>query len=72
MLVSGVQKSDSVLYMCVWCACVLFQILFHYMLLQDTEYSSLCYTAVQNKKLYSTASCLSVLYIVALSVNPNS
>ena len=25
------------------CVCVLFQILFHYKLLQDTEYSSLCY-----------------------------
>ena len=32
-----------------------FQILFHYRLLQDTEYSSMCYTV---------GPCLSVLYIV--------
>ena len=65
VLVSGVQKRDSVLYICVWCVCVPFQILFHYMLLQNTKYSSLFYTAVQHRKLHSTASCLSVLYIVA-------
>ena len=31
-----IQQSDV-------CVCVLFQILFHYKLLKDTEYSSLCY-----------------------------
>ena len=36
---------------------VLFQIFFHYRLLQDIEYSSLCYTV----NLF----CLSILYIVA-------
>ena len=39
MLVSGVQQTDSVLYIYIF-----FQILFHYRLLQDIEYSSLCYT----------------------------
>ena len=34
---------------------VLFQILFHYRLLQDTEYSSLCYTV---------GPCLPILYTV--------
>ena len=55
MLVSGVEQSDLVIhththiYMCV-CVYIylyislLFQILFHYSLLQDIEYSSLCYT----------------------------
>ena len=50
MLVSGVQQSDSVIYICV---CVytyiytLFKILFHYKLLQDIEYSSLVPCAIQ-------------------------
>ena len=35
---------------------ILFQILFHYRLLQDTEYSSLCYTG--------GPCCLPILYIV--------
>ena len=35
---------------------VLFQIIFHYRLLQDTEYSSLCYTV--------GPCCLSILHIV--------
>ena len=34
----------------------LFQILFHYRLLQDIEYSSLCYTV--------NSCCLSILYVV--------
>ena len=37
VLVSDVQKSDSYIY-------ILFQILFHFRLLQDIDYSSLCYT----------------------------
>ena len=37
---------------------ILFQILFNYRLLQDTEYSFLCYTL---------GSCLSILYIVVCS-----
>ena len=51
------------LYICV-CVYIyiLFQILFHYSLLQDIEYSSLCY-AVE-------PSCLSILYlVVCISVN---
>ena len=41
MLVSGVEQSDSVIHMHV---SVLFQILFPFRLLQNTEQSSLCYT----------------------------
>ena len=37
MLVSGVQQSDSVIY-------IFFQIIFHHRLLQGIEYSSMCYT----------------------------
>ena len=37
VLASGVEQSDSVIYL-------LFQILLQYSLLQDIEYSSLCYT----------------------------
>ena len=39
LLVSGIQHSNSVIHLCI-----LFQILFPYRLLQNTEYSSLCYT----------------------------
>ena len=39
--VSSAQQSDS--FVCV-CVHFLSQILFHYRSLQDTEYSSLCYT----------------------------
>ena len=39
MLASGIQQNDSVIHIYI-----LFHILFHYGLLQDTEYSSLCYT----------------------------
>ena len=39
MLVSGFQQSDSIIHIYI-----LFQIHFHYRLLQDIEYSSLCYT----------------------------
>ena len=38
----SLEQSDSVMCVCV-CVCVLFQILFYYELLQDIEYSSLCY-----------------------------
>ena len=38
-----IRKWFSHIYMCV-CIYILFQILFYYRLLQDTEYSSLCYT----------------------------
>ena len=41
MLVSGVQKSDSVIHIHV---SILFQIIFLFRLLQNTEQSSLCYT----------------------------
>ena len=41
VLVSGVQQSDSVLYIHVF---ILFQIISPIMLLQNIEQSSLCYT----------------------------
>ena len=57
VLVSGVQKSESDIYMCIYIHIdILFQILFHYRLLQDIEYSSLCCTVGPG--------CLSILYIV--------
>ena len=40
---------------------ILFHILFHYGLSQDIEHSSLCYT---------TGLCLSILYIIICTVNP--
>ena len=55
MLVSGVQRSDSVLRIHT-CSSTLFQILFQYRLLQANEYSSLCYTV--------GPCCLSISYIV--------
>ena len=53
VLVSGVQQSDSVIHIRIPS---LFQILFYYRLLQDTEYSSLCYTV--------GPCCLSILDIL--------
>ena len=41
ILVSGIQQSDSVLYIHIF---ILFQIIFPVRLLQDIEQSSLCYT----------------------------
>ena len=40
VLVSGVQQSDSVIHIHV---CILFQILFPFRLLHNTEQGSLCY-----------------------------
>ena len=53
VLVSGIQCKLIQLYTCVY---TLFQILFHYRLLQNIEYSSMCYTV--------RPCCLSVLFIV--------
>ena len=40
----GLSKGIKLhIYVCV-CGCVIFQILFHYSLLQDIDSSSLCYT----------------------------
>ena len=41
VLVSGVQQSDSVVSIYLY---ILYQVLFHYRLLQDSDYYSLCYT----------------------------
>ena len=62
VLISGIQQSNSVIYVCI-----LFHIHFHYGLLQDNEYSFLCYTV---------SYCLSILYILivlclCLSQTPN-
>ena len=55
VLDSGAQHSDSVTYIYIH-TYILFQILFPYRLLQDIEYSSLCYTVGPY--------WLSILYIV--------
>ena len=54
VLLSGVQQSDSVIHIHI-SIYVIFQILFHYRLLQDIEYSS---------RSYTVGTCLSILYIV--------
>ena len=51
MLITTVQQSDLVILIYMY---ILFHILFHYGLSQDTKYSSLCYTAGR--------CCLSILY----------
>ena len=43
VLVSGVQQISKVIQLYIY-MCILFQVLFHYKLLKDIEYSSLCYT----------------------------
>ena len=53
VLVSSVQQSDSVVHIHTY---FLFQIIFHYALLQDTEKSSLCCTV--------GPCCLLILYLV--------
>ena len=48
--VLGVQKSDSIICVCVH---ILFQVLFpSRLLLQDIEYSSLCFTADSSRLSY--------------------
>ena len=44
VLVSGIKQSDSVLHMYVCVYIYIFFSYFHYDLLQDIEYSSLCFT----------------------------
>ena len=58
VLVSGVQQSDSVIHICVH-RFIIFHIRFHYGLLQDAEYSPLCYTV--GPCLYFTYSSLNLL-----------
>ena len=54
VLISAIQQSDySYIHVCI-----LFNILFHYGLSQDVEYSSLCYTL--------GPCCLSILYKLVL------
>ena len=43
VLVSGIQPSDSIIHICMYTSVFFFSILFHYTLLQDIDYSSLCY-----------------------------
>ena len=57
--VLGVQLSDLVIYIYIYILIYIyihFQILFHYSLLQDVEYSSLCYTL--------GPCCLSILFYI--------
>ena len=66
MLVSRVQQSDSVIHIHL---SILFQILFHYRLLQDIEYSTGNYT----QYLVIVGSyCLPILYRVMCILVPNS
>ena len=58
VFISGVQQSDSVIHVYI------FHIFFHYDLLQDIEYSSLCYT--------EGPCCLPVLYSGLYLLIPNS
>ena len=49
VLISGIQHSDSHIYIYIYIYIhiyILFQILFHCRLLQDIEYSSLCYMSL--------------------------
>ena len=55
VLVSGIQQSDSVIYINMYIICILFHIVFHYKLLQSVEYNSV-YTV--------GPSWLSILYII--------
>ena len=63
MLFSGVQQGDSVIHTVfsyTYIYIYFFQILFPYMLLQNIEYSSLCYTV---------GPCwLSILYLLVSTV----
>ena len=61
VLVTGVQKSESVLYIYIHIS-TLFQILFLHRPLQRTEQSLLCYTVGPHQ--------LSILYIAVVYVNP--
>ena len=54
--VSGVQQSDSVIHIYIYIYMYSFSDLFHYRLLKDIEYSSLCFTV--------GPCCLSILYTV--------
>ena len=55
VLALSIQQSDLLIYVYVYIY-ILFQILFHYKLLQDIEFISLCY------RVYPC--CLSILYMV--------
>ena len=44
MLISVVQQSDSAIHIYIYNICIIFPIIFYYGLLQDINYSSLCYT----------------------------
>ena len=61
MQVSGTQQSNSITHIYVYIY-ILFQILFPYRLLQNTECSSLCHTV---------GPCGFLLYVVVLFPKPN-
>ena len=59
VLVFGIQHSDLVIYAYMYvCVCILSQILFHYSLLQDIEYSFLCYTVGPCLCILNIAVCI--------------
>ena len=63
--VSGIQQSDSVIYVCVYVYISIyidFQIIFHYRFLQDIDYSPLQYT-VQFSSVQSL-SCVRLLFSI--------
>ena len=60
VLVSELYSKVIQIYLFIY----IFQILFHYSLLQDVEYSSLCYTV--------GPCCLPILYIVVFLLISNS
>ena len=67
-VVLGIQQSDSIIHVHI-CVCIylyiLFQILFPYRLLKDSEYSSLCYTFKLNMVAQTpvTATASSIYYL---------
>ena len=72
VLVSGVQQSDCFIHIyCFFIYIFFFRFFFHYRLLQDIEYSSLCYTAgpcCLNSLIKYLSICLSLcvsVYLVA-------
>ena len=68
MLVSGIQQSDSVIYNIYICIhiqiSVCIQILFRYKLVQDVEYSFLCYIL--------SSCCLPFLYMLVHICKPQT
>ena len=65
VLVSSAQQSDSAMHMYIY---ILFQILFYYGLLQDVDYSSLCYTAGPCLSVFCAAAAAKSFQVMSDSV----